>query len=76
MTDRESEILNILPEDDQSEEVLIEYDITSYPSDFTLKGLVDMWDAGNITIPDFQREFVWSIKQASLLIDSFLVLLH
>ena len=31
-----------------------------------------MWKDGDITIPDFQREFVWSLKQASLLIDSFL----
>jgi uncharacterized protein with ParB-like and HNH nuclease domain len=27
---------------------------------------------GDISISDFQREFVWSIKQSSLLIDSFL----
>lgn len=65
--------LDILPEDDQSNEVLIEYDITTYPSDFTLKGLAEMWGNQDITIPDFQREFVWSIKQSSLLIESFLV---
>lgn len=54
------------------DEVAIAYDIASYPSDFTLSGISDMWSAGDIVIPDFQREFVWSIKQASLLIDSFL----
>lgn len=69
----EPDILNVLPEDDQADEILVEYDITSYPSDFTLKGLVEMWEQGDITIPDFQREFVWSIKQSSLLIESFLV---
>lgn len=68
-----SETLDIMPEDDQADEVLVEYDITSYPSDFTLRGLVEMWEAEDITIPDFQREFVWSIKQSSLLIESFLV---
>src|ERR1017187_5745625 len=31
-----------------------------------------MWKDGDITIPDFQREFVWTIRQSSLLIDSFL----
>jgi hypothetical protein len=31
-----------------------------------------MWADKDIVIPEFQREFVWSIKQSSLLIDSFL----
>lgn len=60
-------------EEEQEGEVLIEYDITTYPSDFTLSGLVDMWKDGDITIPDYQREFVWSIQQSSLLIESFLI---
>lgn len=60
-------------EDDSEEEVLVQYDITTYPSDFTLSGLYEMWQKGDITIPDFQREFVWSIKQSSLLIESFLI---
>jgi Protein of unknown function DUF262. len=51
----------------------IEYDIASYPSDFTLSGINDLWKNGDIVIPDFQREFVWSIKQASLLVESFLL---
>jgi hypothetical protein len=32
-----------------------------------------MWQDNDITIPDFQREFVWTIRQASLLIESFLL---
>lgn len=66
-------ILKVFPEDDEANEVLIEYDITSYPSDFTLKTLVEMWGKKDITIPDFQREFVWDIKQSTLLIESFLI---
>lgn len=54
------------------DEVAISYDIATYPSDFTLSVISEMWKAGDITIPDFQREFVWKIKQSSLLIDSFL----
>ncbi len=54
-------------------EVYQSFDIATYPSDFTLKGIVEMWNNGDITIPDFQREFVWSIKQSSLLIESFLL---
>lgn len=60
-------------EDEQEEEsVTIDYDIASYPSDFTLAGIAQMWKDKDIVIPDYQREFVWSIRQASLLIDSFL----
>jgi Protein of unknown function DUF262 len=60
-------------EDEQDEEsVAMTYDIATYPSDYTLSGIAKMWDDGDITIPNYQREFVWSIKQSSLLIDSFL----
>ncbi len=52
--------------------VSVVYDIATYPSDFTLSGIAQMWKDGDIEIPDFQREFVWSINQSSLLIDSFL----
>lgn len=31
-----------------------------------------MWSNDDIIIPDYQRNFVWSSKQSSLLIDSFL----
>jgi uncharacterized protein with ParB-like and HNH nuclease domain len=66
------EELQIEPEDGLDDDVPMSYDIATYPSDFTLAGISQMWKDGDITIPDFQREFVWSIKQASLLIDSFL----
>ncbi|WP_038168540.1 DUF262 domain-containing protein [Verrucomicrobium sp. BvORR106] len=60
-------------EEEQEEETLsVTYDIASYPSDFTLSGISQMWQDSDIVIPDYQREFVWSIRQASLLIDSFL----
>jgi len=48
------------------------YDIASYPTDLTLNGVREMWNTNAIVIPSFQRNFVWTIKQASLLIDSFL----
>lgn len=57
----------------EEDEVPIEYDIATYPSDFTLSGIQKMWGDGDIEIPEFQREFVWTIKQASLLIESFLL---
>lgn len=57
----------------EEDEVPIEYDIATYPSDFTLSGIHTMWHDGDIEIPEFQREFVWTIKQSSLLMESFLV---
>lgn len=69
------EVEDLLTEDDETdddESVAISYDIATYPSDFTLSGITDMWNGGDIVIPEFQREFVWTIKQSSLLIDSFL----
>jgi len=57
----------------QEDEAHITYDIATYPSDFTLGGIVEMWNSEEITIPEFQREFVWSIRQSSLLIESFLL---
>ena len=68
-----TEALDVVKEDEQDNEVLVEYDITTYPSDFTLKVIAEMWENKDITIPDYQRGFVWSIKQSSLLIESFLI---
>lgn len=73
MSVNESEVFEIESENEQADEVLIEYDIATYPSDNTIEVLVTMWNKGDITIPDFQRGFVWTIKQSSKLIESFLI---
>lgn len=57
----------------EEEEYLVEYDITTYPSDYTLSGLWQMYKQNDISIPSFQRGFVWQIKQSSSLIESFLL---
>lgn len=62
-----------LEESIEEEEVAIAYDIVSYPSDHTLSVLGEMWRNEEILIPEFQRNFVWNIKQSSLLIESFLL---
>ena len=49
------------------------YRILSYPSDPTLQVLNQMWLDGEIIIPQFQRGYVWSITQASRLVESFLM---
>lgn len=51
----------------------VEFDIATYPSDLTLGVIHEMWKDEDITVPSFQRSFVWNIKQSSLLIESFLL---
>jgi len=50
-----------------------EYEITSYPADFTLELLWEKWKAKDLEIPAFQRQFVWKQSQSSKLIESFLL---
>lgn len=58
---------------ENEESPFIEYDITSYPADYTLSVLWQMFKNGDITIPSFQRGFVWTQRQAAALIESFLM---
>ena len=51
----------------------IQYDIAVYPSDLTLSVIREMWENKDISIPRFQRRFVWTIQQSSQLIESFLL---
>jgi len=71
--DREPVIERVESEIEDSETAPATYDIVTYPADFTLEGLVKKYRAGDIIIPGFQRKFVWNIKQASRLIESFLL---
>lgn len=50
-----------------------QYEIATYPADYTLEVLHGMWKAGDIKIPGLQRRYVWKQKQASRLIESFLI---
>lgn len=49
------------------------YEVITYPADFTLEGLVSKYKKGTLVIPGFQRNYVWNIKQASKLVESFLL---
>ena len=65
-------------EEIESEEIDTEssppnYQISTYPADYTLEVLHQKWLNGEIEIPEFQRSFVWSQTQASKLIESFLI---
>lgn len=62
--------------DDDSQEQDIsftDYDISVSPNDFNVRTLYDFIDSGVVTIPGFQRNYVWDIKRASKLIESLLI---
>ena len=59
------------PEDEQ--EPKLEYELMNYPADITLGGYVDHWNRNELTVPDFQRKYVWDRIKASKLIESFLL---
>ena len=60
-------------EEEDYESAPPDYQITTYPADFTLGVLHEQWKSDEIQIPEFQRRFVWKQPQASKLIESFLV---
>lgn len=72
MTDSQEEI-EVEETEGSDDEAFVTYDIASYPSDYTLSVIEEMWKKGDIIIPHFQRKFVWTIKQSSLLIESLLM---
>lgn len=70
---KEKEEELVVDENIEENEAFICYDIAAYPSDLTLNTIKEMWDNNDIIIPEFQRNFVWTIEQSSLLIESFLL---
>ena len=67
------ELEPITSEDEDYESTPPDYQITTYPADYTLEGLHQKWEKNEIVIPEFQRGFVWKQVQSSKLIESFLV---
>ena len=64
----------ILDETVENEEVAkVEYDITSYGADYDVEGLVRRLERENIIVPDFQRDYVWSLAEASRFVESLLL---
>jgi hypothetical protein len=67
------EFERITSEEEDAESAPPDYEINTYPADFTLEVLYQKWRAEDIEIPQFQRQFVWKQNQASKLIESFLI---
>lgn len=63
--DDEAALSDVTPE--------IEYQIASYGTDFDVDGIVKRVDKGTMIVPGFQRNYVWSIKDASSFIESLLL---
>lgn len=57
----------------EEEESVFRYSITSYGVDYTVDTIVNRLEKGAIFIPDFQREYVWSLKDASRFIESLIL---
>jgi len=69
----DSAIEEILSEKEDQETEPAGFEIVTYPTDFTLEGLVAKYQRGTIKAPNYQRKFVWNINQSSRLIESFLL---
>lgn len=59
--------------DDDEESQDVRYEISTFPTDFTVKVMYEKWASRQIVIPDYQRNYVWTLPQASRLIESFLL---
>lgn len=57
----------------ESEIAPVGYVISSYGADYTVDGLVKRMREGSIYVPQFQRGFVWDIKDASRFVESLLL---
>jgi len=51
----------------------VRYIIRSYGADMPVDGIIKRFDRGDIFIPPFQRNFVWTLVQASRFVESLLL---
>ena len=60
-------------DDTEGERIPFRYAITSYGADYPVDALVNRLDRDVIFVPEFQRKYVWTLKQASRFIESLLL---
>ena len=64
----------VLDETEQDQTVApVQYEITSYGADIDTEGFVNRLRRKDVYIPPFQRDYVWSQKEASRFIESLLL---
>ncbi len=65
-------VVDVDPEAEE-EELAFVYSITSYGADYPVDGLVKRIDAGDIVVPEFQRQFIWPRPRIERFIESLLL---
>jgi len=73
VTEADDGVLDEAEEGEPDEQVPVRYDITSFGADFIVDGLVKRLRESDVYIPPFQRNFVWSTRDASRFIESLLL---
>ena len=60
-------------EEDEIGLYLDTYEVSVVPNDFNIRSLCDYLDEGTLSVPEFQRGYVWNKKQASRFVESLLM---
>lgn len=71
--DPQTEIVTDDSVDDVTETSTVEFNIVVTATDWSLDQLSKMFWAEDIVVPDYQRKYVWDMKRASKLIESFAI---
>jgi len=59
--------------EESTETSTVEFNIVVTATDWSLDQLATMFDNNDIVVPDYQRKYVWDIRRASKLIESFAI---
>ena len=73
MIESREEVFDPSESEDDEQSTSVRYTITSYGADYPVDGLVKRLDRGDVYVPEFQRQFVWTHAQASRFIESLLL---
>lgn len=71
MAEADEDVVDDIDEQDTEENVV--YSVNSFGADFLIDGLISRLKSGDIFRPTFQRQFVWTVPQASKFIESILL---
>ncbi len=69
----EVELEDLRTDDDTREVPSQRYAISSYGADYPVDGLIKRMRDGSIYVPEFQRGFVWDLKDGSRFVESLLL---
>lgn len=69
----DEEVFDSSETEDDEQSTSVRDTITSYGADYPVDSLVKRLDRGDVYVPEFQRQFVWTHAQASRFIESLLL---